>query len=171
MAYCGGTGQCQANSDQQLNQQPDDGAGGDDMDDVLFVAEKGDGGGECDQGSQPVEAGGQALGPKDVVAEEERQIEDNANDRGGDGGKRRGEFEVVVGGFDQRAAEQNEDEGWQESEPGDQCGGNGASQKEAIRTEHGLDVAADKADESDDHDQRAGRGFAEGEAVDHLGRR
>ena len=38
------------------------------------------------------------------------------------------------------------------------------------RTEHHLRPAADEADERDDHDERAGRGLAERQPVDHLHR-
>jgi uncharacterized membrane protein len=109
--------------------------------------------------------------PQHVVAEEQRQVEDDADHGGGDGGQRRGELEVVVGRFDQRAAGQDEDEGRQEGEPGDQRGRHRAGQKQAVRTEHRLDVAADEADKGHHHDQRPGRGFAQRQAVDHLGRR
>jgi hypothetical protein len=39
-----------------------------------------------------------------------------------------------------------------------------------FRPEHLPCIAADETDESHDHDQRPGRGFAQREAVDHLGR-
>ena len=71
-------------------------------------------------------------------------------------------------GFDQRPTGKDEQKGWQEGEPGHQTRGDRASQKERVRPVEGFDVAADKAREGDHHDQRAGGGFAQREAVDHL---
>jgi hypothetical protein len=44
----------------------------------------------------------------------------------------------------------------------------GSCGKYRIQSECRLGPAADKADESDDHDQRSGGGFAERQSVDHL---
>ena len=42
-------------------------------------------------------------------------------------------------------------------------------QEQGIRPEHLLAPGADEADEGHHHDERPGRGFAQSQAVDHLG--
>ncbi|MNL20188.1 hypothetical protein D3C87_1414230 [compost metagenome] len=73
--------------------------------------------------------------------------------------------------FHQRPAGEDEQERRQEGEPGDQCRGNGAGDKSLIRAEHLKHITTDKPDERHHHDQRAGGGFTERQAVDHLRRR
>ena len=53
--------------------------------------------------TKPFEAPSHARRPQHVVGEEKREIDDDADDRRGDAGKRRGEFEVAVRGLDERA--------------------------------------------------------------------
>eukprot|EP01137_Pigoraptor_chileana_P024046 Opistho-2@91371 len=103
-----------------------------------------------------------------VVNEEQRQAGNHANHCGGDGGQWRGEAELAVGGLDQRPAGQNEQERRQKGEPGHHAGGQCGAQKKHLWPEHLLRPAAHKADKRHHHDQRARRGFAQGQSVDHL---
>ena len=77
-------------------------------------------------------------------------------------------LQLPVRGLDQRPAGEDEEEARQEREEGrDACAGD-AGERQRIGAEQRLRPPADEADERDDHDQRAGRRLAKGEAVDHL---
>ena len=76
-----------------------------------------------------------------------------------------------MGRLDEGPSHQDEDEGWQEGEPGDHSSCHGTSQKQAIRTKYGLDIATDKANEGDNHDERPRCRFTQRQAINHLGRR
>jgi hypothetical protein len=75
---------------------------------------------------------------------------------------------LAVGRFDQRPAGQDEDERGQEGEPGHHRGCQRRAQEQAVRPQHLFRPATEKADESHHHDQRARRGLAQRQAVDHL---
>src|SRR3954469_8268326 len=90
----------------------------DDRDHPCLVAKQRDERGGADERRAPVEGAAGTLRPEDVISEEHRQIEDDADDGRGDGGERGGELQVAVRGFDERRAEEDEDERGQESEEG-----------------------------------------------------
>ena len=84
-----------------------------------------------------------------MAAEERRQVQDHADDGGGDRGQRRDVGDVVARRLDQRPAGEHEHERRQEREPGDDAGRGEAGEPGAVGTEQRLDVAADEADEGD----------------------
>ena len=92
------------------------------LDDSTLEAEKCDCGTDSDQRRGPIEAASKTLRPQHVIAEEQRQVEDDANHRSSNAGQRRGELQFVVGGLHQRPAGEDEQERGQEGKPGDEAG-------------------------------------------------
>src|SRR6266542_273915 len=84
--------------------------------------------------------------PEDVPREKNRQIDDDADDGGGDRRQRRGEPELSVRRLDQRSACENEQERWQESEERRDARARDAGKGQRLRTEQRLAPAADEAD-------------------------
>lgn len=141
---------------------------GDDRDDADLETPQRHDRRDANRGRGGVEAAAETLRPEHVRGEEHRQVGDDADDGGGDAGKRRSEAKRAVRRFDERCADQDEQERRQEREEGHERGGEQAAGEKHVGAEHLLAPAADEADEGHHHDQRPGRGFAEREPVDHL---
>ena len=51
-----------------------------------------------------------------MIGEKQRQVQDHADHGSGNAGEGGGKFQIAMGGFDDRAADQDEEEGWQKGE-------------------------------------------------------
>ena len=108
------------------------------------------------------------LPEQDMQREPDRKIEDDADDRGGDGGERARQALVGAQLLDERRAGEDPQHRRREGDPGghgraEDAGGDG-------RERRGVAKGGEEADELRDQDQRPGRRLGEAEAVDHLRR-
>ena len=103
-----------------------------------------------------------------VQREPDRQIEDDADHGGGDGGERAGQPPVGAQLLDERRAGENPQHRRHERDPGRHRGAEDAGRHR--RERRGIAEGGEEADELRHQDQRAGRGLGEAEAVDHLRR-
>ena len=108
------------------------------------------------------------LPEQDVQREPDRQIEDDADHRGGDGGERAREPPVGAQLLDERRAGENPQHGGREGDPG----GHGRAEhaRGDRRERRGVAEGREEAHELRDQDQRPGRGLREAKPVDHLRR-
>ncbi|MNS68041.1 hypothetical protein D3C72_1013070 [compost metagenome] len=105
--------------------------------------------------------------PEDVATKEQGQAGDDANHGRRDGRQGRAQAQIAARRFHEGRAGQDEDERGQESKPaGDERAAH--ARQPQLLSRHGMAPAADKTDEGDDHDQRAGRRFAQRQAIHHL---
>ncbi len=117
-------------------------------------------------GVHEAEAPRSGLGEQGVGGEVDGEVGDDADDSGGDAGQGCGQGLVVAEPFDGWCAEQHEQEAGYEGDPRGEQGGQGGGYPRVERARGS--VGTDEGDELDDHDQRAGGGFGEGETPDHL---
>ena len=79
-----------------------------------------------------------------------------------------GAVNFAVGRLDQGGAAEDEQERWQEGEKGGHTGPRDTREQRVVGAEDFLGRGADEPHEGHHHDERAGRGLAERQAVDHL---
>jgi NitT/TauT family transport system permease protein len=105
---------------------------------------------------------------QDVQREPDREVEDHADDRGGDGGKRAREPPVGAQLLDERRAGEDPQHRRHEGDPRGQRRAEDAGGDRAERQR--VTIGGEEADELRHQDQRPGRRFGEAQAVDHLRR-
>ena len=104
-----------------------------------------------------------------VQREPDRQIEDDADHRGGDGGERAGEPPVAAQFLDERRAGEDPQHRRHEGHPGGQRRAEQAGDERRERRR--LAESGEEADELRHQDQRARRRLGKAERVDHFRRR
>jgi hypothetical protein len=82
------------------------------MNHVALEAKERDGRAQRDQGPHPIKSAGKALGPQDVVAKKQRQVEDDPDYGGGDGRQGRCELELAVNNVSTEIGMRIIDEAW-----------------------------------------------------------
>ena len=98
--------------------------------------------------------------------EPDREIQDDADDRGGDAGERARQRLVVAQALDKGRAEPDPQPTRHEGRPGREEAAQGAGEQRRQRA--GIAVGGHKADELHDHDQGARRRLGHAEPVEHL---
>ena len=106
----------------------------------------------------------QAFGPQQVVAKEQRKIQDDAYHRRRDGGERGGEAQLAMRALNQWATRQDEHKRRQEGEPRHQTSGQHARRQGQVSPQQAVGVAPNKRHKGDHHDEWARCAFAQGQA-------
>src|SRR5205085_7324780 len=125
---------------------------------------------ECDKADgqrEPIDP--TAFGKKDMKAKPDREIQDYAYNRRGDGRKRGSDRFIATQLFDVRSTEKNPEEAWNESRPGSDKSAEGRGEQRGQT--HRLLPTAHEPDKLQHHDERAGGCFREAQSVHHLARR